>query len=181
MVVWLTGLSGAGKTTVAERLIEIVKPILPSLVLIDGDAIRELFGANLGFDEGSRKVQIGRIQRIALFLNRQNIPIIVSALYATPELLEWNRKNLSGYFEIYVDTPLAVVQARDTKGFYAKALAGEQVHVVGMDIPWQAPKSPDITVYTDTSTIDSIAYEIINSVPKLQELYGANHKTSSLK
>ena len=170
MLIWLTGLSGAGKTTIANKIIDIIKPILPGLVLIDGDIIRELFGGDLGYDKESRKVQIGRVQRIALFLNRQNIPVIVSALYATPELLDWNRKNFLNYFEIYVDTPLAVVQARDTKGFYAKARNGELLNVVGLDIPWQAPKQPDLIVDTINRNVDSIVSEIIDCGPKLREV-----------
>lgn len=167
MVVWLTGLSGAGKTTIAEAIAASVKPNLTSLVLIDGDVIRELFGAGLGFDEASRKLQIGRIQRLALFLAQQNLAVIVAALYAHPELLRWNRENLPGYFEIYVDTPLATVEARDTKGLYSKARAGEVTHVVGLDLPWHVPEAPDMVVYSLTETPESIAKRIIQAVPRL--------------
>ena len=169
MIVWLTGLSGAGKTTIADAIIRIMKPILPNLIVIDGDVIRELFGADLGFDVAARKVQIGRIQRLALFLTRQDVPVIVSALYASHDLLEWNRANLPGYFEVYVDTPLATVEERDTKGFYAKARAGGLLNVVGLDIPWQAPQKPDITVYSVGTDAESIALQIIKAVPLLEK------------
>ena len=167
MVVWLTGLSGAGKTTIAEAMVRVVKPRLPELVLVDGDVIRDLFGAGLGFDEDARKQQIGRIQKLSLFLARQNIPVIVAALYSNPELLDWNRINLPGYFEIYVDTPLATVEQRDTKGLYSKARAGQMKHVVGMDVPWHAPESPDMVVRSTGETPESIATTIIQSVPRL--------------
>lgn len=167
MVVWLTGLSGAGKTTIAEAMLCVVKPCLPSLVLIDGDVIRDLFGAGLGFDEEARKLQIGRIQRLAQFLDRQNIPVIVSALYSNPELMDWNRKNLSEYFEIYIDTPLETVIARDTKGLYSRARAGKLLHVVGLDIPWHIPVSPDMVVSSAGVAPEFIAQEIIKAVPHL--------------
>jgi adenylylsulfate kinase-like enzyme len=166
-VLWLTGLSGSGKTTISNALMEIVKPILPSLVLIDGDAIRELFGG-LGFDEESRKVQIRRIQSLALFLSNQKIPCIVSALYSNPELLSWNRNNLPGYYEIYVKTPLPEVEKRDTKGFYLKARQGDLVDVVGIDIPWLEPLAPNLIVDTINNDVDSIVMEIIHSVPMFQ-------------
>lgn len=167
MVVWLTGLSGAGKTTIAEAIVRVAKPHLPELVLIDGDVIRDLFGAGLGFDEEARKQQIGRIQRLALFLVRQNISVIVAALYSNPDLLYWNRINLPGYFEIYVDTPFSTVEERDTKGLYAKARSGEVQHVVGMDVPWHAPESPDMVVRSTGETPEFIATKIIRAVPRL--------------
>lgn len=170
MVVWLTGLSGAGKSTIADAMVCLVKPLVPSLVLIDGDVIRDLFGAGLGFDEEARKLQIGRIQRLALFLARQEIPVIVSALYSHPELMEWNRTELPGYFEVYVDTPLATVMARDTKGLYAKAKAGELLNVVGVDIPWHVPRNPDMVATTVGVTPATIARRIVEAAPRLSSL-----------
>jgi adenylylsulfate kinase len=170
MVVWLTGLSGAGKTTIAEAIVRVVKPSLPSLVLIDGDVIRDLFGAGLGFDEDARKLQIGRIQRLAQFLAHQNVPVIVSALYSNPELMGWNRENLPDYFEIYVDTPLETVVARDTKGLYSKAQAGELLNVVGIDIPWHIPRTPDMVVSTLEVTPEFTARKIIEAVPLLRSI-----------
>lgn len=167
MVVWLTGLSGAGKTTIAEAIIRAAKPRLPELVLIDGDVIRELFGATLGFHEEARKEQISRIQRLALFLARQNISVIVAALYSHPDLLRWNRANLPGYFEIYVDTPLATVEERDTKGLYSKARLGEVQNVVGVDVPWHAPEHPDMVIHSSGETPETIATKIIQTVPQL--------------
>ena len=166
MVVWLTGLSGAGKTTIAEAIVRIVKPYLPELVLIDGDVIRDLFGAGLGYNEEERIQQITRIQKLALFLSRQNIPVLVAALYANPELLNWNRINFPEYFEVYVDTPLAVVQERDAKGLYSKALSGEVNHVVGIDIPWHAPKNSNMVVSSLNVTPEFLAIEIINALPR---------------
>ena len=167
MVVWLTGLSGAGKTTIAEAIVSLVKPHLPALVFIDGDVIRDLFGSGLGYDEEARKLQISRIQRLALFLSRQNILVLVAALYSNPELMHWNRINLPGYFEIYVDTPLTIVQERDTKGLYSRARAGKVTNVVGMDVPWHAPQNPDMVVHPTNESPESIAVRIIRGLPQL--------------
>ncbi|MBO89841.1 MAG: hypothetical protein CMP14_10000 [Rickettsiales bacterium] len=93
MVIWLTGISGAGKTTLAALIRDNFKGCLPEMVLVDGDEVRELFGHNLGYKEEDRYRQIERIQKLAHMLDRQCMIVVVSALYAHPRLLEWNRDN----------------------------------------------------------------------------------------
>lgn len=164
MVIWLTGLSGSGKSTIADLLILELKRIIPNVFLIDGDVVRELFGASLGFDEDSRKLQIGRIQKLAQFIVRQDFFVIVSALYSHPELMKWNRDNLPGYFEVYIDTPLQSVIARDTKGLYAQALSGKLKNVVGIDIPWHEPSCPNMVVKTDGVSPEEVSHNILDSI-----------------
>lgn len=170
MVIWLTGLSGAGKSTIAADFIKIVKPKLPSLVLIDGDVVRNLFGGDLTYAEGDRQKQIVRIQKISKFLNEQSIPIIVTALYSNPELLQWNRENLQGYYEVYVNTPFSTVVERDVKGIYQSLGAAVKPNIVGFDIPWQEPKSPDLIIETVDGEPYACSQKIINSVPGLMKL-----------
>lgn len=168
MVLWLTGLSGAGKTTLARAIIALAKPYLPALVMIDGDVVRELFGAGLGYDEASRFQQIGRIQRLASLLADQDVPTVVAALYSHPDLMAWNRTNLPGYFEVYIDAPLALVEQRDAKGMYARARAGDMKEVVGIDLPWHVPQSPDMVIDAAAGeTADVVARRIVRRVPWL--------------
>ena len=141
--IWITGLSGAGKTTLALAIADALKAVAHPVV-IDGDQIRELYGNDLGFDEKSRRIQIGRMQRLAKWLSDQGHFVIVAALYSHPELMSWNRENLAGYFEVYLDMPIAVVRERDSKGLYMAALGGQMVNVVGVDIKWNAPLEPDL-------------------------------------
>jgi cytidine diphosphoramidate kinase len=148
-VIWITGLSGAGKTTLAKALVdELSERTHP--VLVDGDQIRELFASDLGFDEASRRVQIGRIQRLAKWLSDQGHMVVVAALYSHPDLLAWNRQNLRGYFEVYLDLPLSEVRKRDSKGLYTAALGGDLINVVGVDIRWLAPERPDFVFDTNS-------------------------------
>ncbi len=170
MVIWLTGLSGAGKSTIAADFIKIVKPKLSSLVLIDGDVVRNLFGGDLTYAEGDRQKQIVRIQKIAKFLNEQSIPVIVTALYSNPELLQWNRENLEGYYEVYVNTPFRTVVERDVKGIYQSLGTAIKPNIVGYDIPWQEPKFSDLIIETVDSEPYACSQKIINSVPGLMKL-----------
>ena len=173
MVVWLTGISGAGKTTIAEAMARKLSSRVPELVLVDGNVVRDLFGASLGFHEEARIEQISRIQRMAKFLSEQGQCVVVSALYSHPDLMRWNRVNLTGYFEVLIDAPLELVQSRDPRGLYAKAAAGEMPNIVGLDVPWHKPEMPDMVL--DPATGDSpetMADQIISAVPRLARAIG---------
>jgi len=151
MVIWITGISGAGKTTISKNLYQQFKCIIPEIVTVDGDEVRNLFGKALGYSEKDRFIQIERVQRIAAFLDKQGMLVLVSALYSHPKLLSWNRKNFSEYFEIYLKTSIDLVSDRDPKGLYRKFFAGEMQDVVGLDIVWHAPKNPDLSITMDKS------------------------------
>ncbi len=168
MVIWITGLSGAGKTTLATALYEAMKPRLPALVRIDGDEVRALFGNSLGFSEPDRRLQIQRLQSLATMLDGQGLVVIVAALYAHPELLAWNRDHFSDYFEIYLEASIDLVRSRDSKGLYAKAQAGEMADVVGVDVPWHAPDSPHMTVTAaDDLDMGAVVRDIMGRLPSL--------------
>lgn len=168
MVIWVTGISGAGKTTICEALWKLLKPQLPELSLIDGDVVRDVFTEKLGYTEPDRVRQIQRIQALAKMLNDQKFVVLVAALYANPELLAWNRDNYSDYFEIYIKAPLWLVQERDPKGLYAKVEKGEMDEVVGIHIPWHEPENPDLVIdATSAETPEEIALRIAQTLPRL--------------
>jgi adenylyl-sulfate kinase len=168
MVLWLTGLSGAGKTTICTELYGRLKERLPELVLLDGDAVRAALGGGLGFTEEDRNVQIRRVQGIAKLLSDQGLVVLVGVVYANPNLLAWNRANLDPYFEVYLRVPLDVVQRRDAKGLYARAACGETSNVVGVDIPWHEPGHSDLILEADGRDTPAVmAQRIIDNVPTL--------------
>ncbi|MHA1569285.1 MAG: adenylyl-sulfate kinase [Alphaproteobacteria bacterium] len=175
MVIWITGLSGAGKTSLCDALRDRLKAFLPELVLLDGDAVRGLFGNNLGFSEAERKLQIGRIQSLAKMLSDQGLVVLVGALYAHPDLLAWNRENFASYFEIHLDAPLELVTRRDGKGLYAGAADGTTKDVVGIDIPYHAPEAPDLRIdATADGGIEDMAARVIRAVPRLASIVKDN-------
>jgi len=172
MVIWITGLSGSGKTTLAVALHDLLKPKCPQTVLLDGDVIRAAFGVGLGYSEPERVIQIKRIQILAKVLADQDLIVVVAALYAQKDLLTWNRENLKGYREIYLQASMALLESRDQKSLYSQGRSGETQNVVGIDIPWHAPENPDMLIDADTETDPvMLAYQLINEVPELSEFF----------
>lgn len=168
MVIWITGVSAAGKTTLARALIDRFKPSVPELCHVDGDEIRALFGNDLSYDEAGRTQQIKRIQKLTAILDEQGLCVVVAALYAHPDLLEWNRNNFSEYYEVYLDTPMSVARKRDPKGLYAKVAAGHMDNVVGIDVPWHAPQNPTLSIdMSHPKPIETMVVQIAALVPRL--------------
>ena len=169
MVIWVTGLSGAGKTTVCRAMEAILKPATPEIVLVDGDAVREIFGAGLGYSEADRFVQIKRVQSLAHVLEAQGLVVLVAALFSHPTLLTWNRQTFSRYFEVYLEAPDWLVRKRDDKGLYAGADAGTREHVVGVDIPRYPPENPDLVLDAAAeASPDQLAWQVIRAAPELE-------------
>lgn len=150
MIIWITGISGSGKTTISKEIYRKYKKNLKNLVSIDGDIIRELYGNDLKYDIRDRIKQIKRIQKLSTFLERQDLVVLVTALYSNDVLLDWNRRNFRDYFEIYLDASIELVRKRDVKGLYAKFDKGLEKNIVGLDIPWSPPMKYDLKINMDT-------------------------------
>ncbi len=162
MVIWVTGLSGPGNTTLCNALRRLLKPSTPELALIDGDTLRLSFGDGLRYREEDHIIQVKRLQNLANVLSEQGLVVLVTAMYDQPELLAWNRKNLQNYHEVYLEAPVETVKRRDSKRLYDAAR-----HVVGIDVPWHAPASPDITLdMDDPDGPEVLAQRVIDSVPR---------------
>jgi adenylylsulfate kinase-like enzyme len=172
MVIWVAGLSGAGKSTVCGLLYDKLKPSMGELVLLDGDGVREAFGNDLGHAEADRVKQVSRVQRLARLLASQDLVVLVAVVYSHPDLLRWNRENIPDYFEVLIDASLDVVRSRDTKGLYARALRGECENLVGYDIPWHRPVAANLVLNPDdgSSPLD-MASAIARSIPRLAAVW----------
>jgi len=177
MVVWVTGLSGSGKTTLCRSLYQLLKPDLPELVLLDGDILRAAFGHDLGYTEGDRVIQVRRVQGLAKALSDQGLIVFVAVLYAHPELLRWNRRHIAEYFEVYLEASLETVWQRDSKQLYARAVSGLEKNMVGIDIPWHAPESPDLVINADhPEPPEVLARRVAEAVPQLARVLGASRR-----
>ncbi len=144
-VIWLTGLSGAGKSTIAAALCDLFAEVGHPAILLDGDAVRDAIGdENCGHDPESRLKNAYRICRFARMLAEQGFPVIVATMSLYHEIHDWNRKNLPGYFETYLDVSPEVLRKRDPKGLYRRAEQGRETNMVGLHIVVQAPKAPHL-------------------------------------
>ena len=155
MVIWVIGLSGAGKTTLAKEVMSRAKKINKKLVHIDGDALREIFDNDLGHSIDDRKKNAFRICKLSKFISDQGVDVICSILSLFPETRDWNRKNINNYFEVYIDTPLDQLKKRDYKGLYAKYERGEIQNVAGLDIEFVPPVNSNMVIQNNKE-LDSL-------------------------
>ena len=151
-VVWLTGLSGAGKSTIADALAPELRAAGKKVELLDGDVVRTHLSKGLGFSREDRDTNIARIAFVAHLLARNGVVVLVSAISPYKETREAARKTIGDFVEVHVAPPLEECIRRDTKGLYKKALAGEIPQFTGISDPYEAPESPEVSI--DTSALD---------------------------
>ncbi len=172
-VFWLTGLSGSGKSTLAIALERKLFEQGYHVVVLDGDNIRTGINSNLGFSQEDRKENIRRIAEIAKLFVQNGQICIVSFISPMIEMREQARAIIgpSDFVEIYIDTPLDECEARDVKGLYKKARAGEIPDFTGINAPYETPLHPDVHVMTKGKSIDESLDELHKVVmPKIKFL-----------
>ena len=158
---WLTGLSGAGKTTVAIALENILHQRGLLIERLDGDTVREGLTRDLGFSKEDRDKNIERVSFVAKLLSRNRVGVVASFISPYREARDKVRAQTTNFIEVFVDAPLMVCASRDVKGLYAKALAGELKGFTGVDDPYEAPENPEITLHTDQETVEQSVAKII--------------------
>ena len=153
MVLWFTGLSGSGKTTIARQVIAELEKQGKAVEFLDGDAIRDIFPAT-GFTRPERDAHIRRVGWVASRLERHGVLVIASLVSPYRESRDFVRGLCRDFREIYISTPFAECEKRDVKGLYAKARKGEVKHFTGLDDPYEPPTSAALTIDTTTTSLD---------------------------
>lgn len=158
---WFTGLSGAGKTTLA-RLVETELSARGHKVeVLDGDIIRTNLSKGLGFSKEDRDTNIRRIGFVCNLLTRNDVVAIAAAISPYREVRDELRRDIGSFVEVYVSCPIDVLAERDVKGLYKKALAGEIKNFTGVDDPYESPLAAEVIVETDIESPEESAARII--------------------
>ena len=146
MVIWLIGLSGSGKTTIANLLFKRLKKKYINIVHLDGDRVRKIYGEKIGHITKDRYKNAERLSRLSKFLSDQKIHVIASVLSNFPEWQKWNKKNIKNYFQIYLKVSLKTLIKRDNKKLYKKNVKGNRKNIVGVDIKFIEPTNSDLII-----------------------------------
>ena len=158
---WFTGLSGAGKSTLAQYLGPVLRERGCMVEVLDGDEVRENLSKGLGFSKEDRDTNIRRIGYVANMLSRNGVVSICAAISPYTSIRNEVRSKAKRFVEVYVEAPLDVVEARDTKGLYKKARAGVIKNFTGISDPYEAPESAEITVHTGKESIEESGLRIM--------------------
>ena len=160
--VWMTGLSGAGKSTISSLLEQRLRDAGLGVEVLDGDVVRTHLSKGLGFSREDRDTNILRIAFVASLLTRHGVAAITAAISPFAETRQRAREQIGPDFvEVYVHCPLEELVRRDVKGLYAKALRGEVQNFTGVSDPYEEPEHPDVTVHTDRETVEQSVEKIL--------------------
>ncbi|HXP92519.1 MAG TPA: adenylyl-sulfate kinase [Candidatus Binatia bacterium] len=160
--IWLTGLSGAGKSTIARRLAEELEARGRAVEVLDGDVIRTNLSKGLGFSREDRDENIARIAFVASLLTRHGATVITAAISPFAQARAKARERIGEFVEIYVRCSIDELARRDVKGLYAKALRGEIENFTGVSDPYEAPENPDVVVDSEFETVEESVENILD-------------------
>jgi adenylylsulfate kinase len=161
---WFTGLSGAGKTTIAEIVEHELRERERRVEVLDGDIVRTNLSKGLTFSRDDRNINVLRIGFVANLLTRNGVGVIVSAISPFKEARDQVRRRIVDFVEIFVDAPLEVCAERDVKGLYAKAFSGEIPQFTGVSDPYEPPNAPDLILKTAEETPEESARRVIEKL-----------------
>ena len=165
--IWLTGLSGAGKSTIAHRLEAELKATGKNVEILDGDVVRTNLSKGLGFSKENRDTNIRRIGFVSHLLSRNGVASIVAAISPYQDIRNEVREIIGDFVEVHVHASLDELVKRDVKGLYEKALRGEIANITGVSDPYEAPVMPEVHVDTEAESVDESVAKIMRALSDL--------------
>jgi adenylylsulfate kinase len=164
VTVWLTGLSWAGKSTIAKLVCEELRSMRLNVEWLDADAMRESISKGLGFSKSDRDENVRRIGWLAEMLTRNGVIVVVSAISPYREVRREIRERIGSFIEVFVNAPLSVCEDRDLKGVSHLARNGELSGVTGLDDPYESPENPELVCPTDRETPSQSAARVLRAI-----------------
>jgi adenylylsulfate kinase len=166
--IWFTGLSGAGKTTIANILERELRARGRKVEVLDGDVIRTHLSKGLGFSKEDRDTNIRRIGWVCQVLTRNDVVAIAAAISPYRAIRDEVHEQIGRFVEVFVDVPLEVAIERDVKGLYKKALAGEIGNFTGVSDPYEPPLNPELTLDTEHDSAEEDAARVLTLLEERQ-------------
>jgi adenylylsulfate kinase len=163
LTIWFTGLSGAGKTTLADAVSARIRAQGRLVEILDGDVVRQNLSAGLGFSKEDRDTNIRRVAFVAELLTRNGVVVIVAAISPYRAVREEARQRIGNFLEVYVRCPLDELVRRDVKGLYRRAIAGEIGNFTGVSDPYEEPEDPDVLVDTSELSVEDAVAHVLDS------------------
>ena len=161
---WFTGLSGSGKTTIAEIVEKELRERGRRVEVLDGDIVRTNLSKGLSFSREDRNINVLRIGFVANLLTRNGVAVIVSAISPYKEVRDQVRRRIIDFVEVFVDAPVEVCAERDVKGLYKKAYAGEIKEFTGVSDPYEPPAAPDLVLKTNEESPEESARKVVEKL-----------------
>lgn len=170
---WITGLSGAGKTTIGNRLYYELKKEQENVVFLDGDILKTIFDNSPGYSKEDRINRAYKYAKLCKSLTEQGLNVVCCTIAMFEEVRIYNRKNNRGYVEVFLDTPMETLLSRDQKGIYSDYMAGKTKNICGKDIEVEFPKNPDIVIVNDDSNnLEDSVMKILDYTVVMNDDYG---------
>ena len=163
---WITGLSSAGKTTLSKILSDKLRSEGNSVIFLDGDELRDVF-SNKDYNREARLETALRYSRICSLIVKQQINVVIGVIGLFYEVHHWNRQNISGYIEVFIDVPIEELRRRDQKQIYKNAMAGQIKNVYGVDLYAEYPKNPDVHLLRSPGkSVENTLDDLLNKIFK---------------
>lgn len=163
-VVWITGLPGSGKTTIAKtlemKLMQYNKPV----EVLDGDEVRRNLSPQLGFSKEDRQIHANRVAYVSKLLSRNGVIVLVGLISPYRDFRQHAREMIGDFVEVYVKCSVEACKERDVKGHYKKALSGEIPNFTGISDPYEEPENPEVIVDTEKETAEESAQKILETM-----------------